>query len=284
MKKIRLLILAGAISLCISCSYEKTLILVDSHWENLTDFNFVSQMQIRIYFFLHGKIPVYGNYEKEGKNFSSWFDIIIAQKRISSCLITPVYLQYLSDLKEKKIPCTLISLTGNSNSLDLSYIINTREQAMKRAAHLLSRVYLEDKIEPVIIMYGNPAENPDYKTFMGSWNSEKDFPAEHILFLDSNTEDIEGRILSFFNRFDFENKRYYLMVVAEPYFKNILDHWPDSSMVTGILSGPDHPLLPANIKYMITPDFKKMMKAGALMNSGALSGEIVSVQSLLKKR
>ena len=283
--KKRLILFFLILILVSSCSSRKVLVLTDPYWNDFSSFCGSSVVNSRLIFFKEGLIPVYETYQGDNSGFSDWLKKSLQDSRASSMVMTHPYIRFEKSLAEFALPKSVMRLNGTPGNLNYSYAVSSRREALKAAGTLLGKLEDEKGSSPVVIIYKNETTFSDeYSAILEGWGREAGIIEKNTLFIEPGMNDVDGHILSFFNRYDFENRAYSVLAIADPFLPNLMDLWPENGSVTGILTSPELNLLPDNIDYLIFPDISALLEAAAGQSRGEKKDEILYVESKLIKR
>ncbi|OQY34153.1 MAG: hypothetical protein B6241_05555 [Spirochaetaceae bacterium 4572_59] len=271
--------------LFVSCGSESVLIVTDSFWN---DFSAGSSTFYNVKNYLNvirgGIRPDFVTYQDPLQDFPLWIQDQTAKKEYKSLILTTPFASYLQKADASIQTVIMGGFVKLSNS-DYNQIISANKKAFFDAGAMLKSQWLDEERLPVVLLWkGDGDFEENYQALLEGWGDEDGILTNNILILEQDISDSEGKINSFYKRFDFRNGKWCLFAAAEPALGEVLKTWPVEENIVGILMSADHDFLPKNIQYLIVRDFMGILSAAADLCATESVTQTVTVNTLFIKR
>ena len=275
------------ILLIASCGSSSVLILTDPHWEYFNNQLDKGYPVVKYWaFYKKGLVPDFETYKGEDREFPLWFNSLLEKNSYSHIVTTPSFRDSVTEGLPDFVESTVVMGEVNSISLDNTcQIISQKSKAFAEAGRIMKENWLEKNSTPIAVIWkGSENFELEYEALLESWGSDRAILEKNIFVFDKTPIDAEGKLVSFYNRYNFQLGNWTILAAAEPFLSEILKTWPMDENISGILMSPRHEYLPENIMYLITKNNREMLAAAASLVKSGEKGIKVSVEALFINR
>jgi len=266
--------------LMVSCVPGKVLVVTDPYWDDFSSAGRpLGKVRDYSYFITKGLFPVFRSYGGFPEDFQSWFLDEVDGGGYDRIVATYLYFFELNPLVESGTAAVLLGGSPQLRYEKFHQISISRTAALKAAGRVMREAWEDDGAVPVVIFWENPRRSEqEWDAFLDGWGRDlRDVAEENRLRLNENIRDTDGRLIQFYESFDFSGGKWTLLVSAEPVLDDVMKTWPEGDNIRVILSAPPHKLLPENCEYLLVPDFGGMMNAAASAVSKGEPGGVSEV-------
>ena len=269
----------------VSCGMKKTLVITDPFWEDFSgsSVNFYRLKKAPL-FWKKGIFPVFKVYDGDDADFQGWLAGEFHKKDFESVILSYPFVRFGKIGDSEEIP--IVYMGGQISEDSGNLAVRSRQiNALKKAASIMKVKWEKEGRQPVVVLRKDPETfTDDYQALLEGWGDQPAVFEDNIQFIDPGMADVEGRLNSFYNRYDFQENSWSLLVSADQDLPDVLKTWPVNDSVLGFLTSGKYEFLPENISYLIFQDNLKLLDTAAEIIRSEKKTGILRVESRLYKR